>query len=93
MTKGSIELLDSDALSLVQSLWLPSTSNIRKLFNGDRQDKLGHEAYCDYFRRQWYILAPHADRQHATVRSSQAIAYIIHDNVVHNVSGKHRERS
>jgi hypothetical protein len=82
-----MELLDSDAFDLVQSLWLRSTPHIQKLFNGDRQDKLNHEAYCDYYRRQWYILAPHAGHQHSTVRSSHAIVYIIQDIL----NGKHQE--
>jgi hypothetical protein len=79
MERNSIELLDSDALDLVSSLWQPSLSQARELFNGDRENKLSHEGYCDYYRRQWYLLAPYGHQQHTSARSPQAIAHLIQD--------------
>lgn len=87
MLMDPIAVLDADALDLVGLLWQPSSSGTRQLFNGDRESKLGHEAYCDYFRRQWHILALYGDRQHAASRSPQAIARLIE----HIRDGKPRE--
>jgi hypothetical protein len=81
MTRDSIDVLDADALDLVSSLWQPASpsSNAPGLFNGDGADKLCHEAYCNYYRRQWHILAVYGDKQHATARSPQAIAGLTQD--------------
>ncbi|KAK3291319.1 uncharacterized protein B0H64DRAFT_410347 [Chaetomium fimeti] len=87
MLGDSIELLDADALQVVGLLWQPSLSGIRELFNGDRENKLGHEAYCDYFRRQWHILALYGDEQHAGSSSPQAITRLM----AHIQNGQTRE--
>ncbi|KAK4043317.1 hypothetical protein C8A01DRAFT_43801 [Parachaetomium inaequale] len=79
MARNSFELLDADALDLVCSLWQPSLSKLLELFNGDQENKLSHEGYCDYYRRQWYLLAPYAGQQQTSARSPQTIARIIQD--------------
>lgn len=82
MARDSIEVLDADALNLINSsLEHPSSpsTNPQELFNGDRANILGHEAYCNYYKRQWHILALYGDRQHAAARSPQAIARLIQD--------------
>lgn len=87
MTMDPIALLDADALDLVSLLWQPSSSGTGELFNGDTESKLGHEAYCDYFRRQWHLLAIYGDHQPAASRSPQAIARLME----HIRDGKPRE--
>ncbi|SPQ23348.1 0996ff9d-aff8-4224-acaa-8812ba701ec8 [Thermothielavioides terrestris] len=79
MASSSFELLNSDAQQLVDTLWPPSITTPRELFNGDQRSQLNHDAYWDYYQRQWHIFGLHADKQHAAVWSPAAVAQLARD--------------
>ncbi|KAL2141656.1 hypothetical protein VTI28DRAFT_2150 [Corynascus sepedonium] len=75
--RNSLELLDTDVLELVNFFCQRAPAGSRALFNGDRMEKLSHEAYCEYYRRQWHIFAPYGDEHCAAARLPQDITKLI----------------
>ncbi|KAI0147411.1 hypothetical protein GGR57DRAFT_261672 [Xylariaceae sp. FL1272] len=47
--------MESQAIELIRLLWLSPAKYT--LVNGDAGSELTHEAYCEYYRHQWHLLA------------------------------------
>ena len=77
------ELIDAEALELLLqgNQGNPSSQTQsgprKRLFNGDQPSQLTHDAFAEYYRQQWHLIAGHGDGQYVATRTPKDMNRII----------------
>ncbi|KAH8890154.1 hypothetical protein GQ53DRAFT_824798 [Thozetella sp. PMI_491] len=67
-----MNVVDEDAYELVEVLWAPSLGK-RRLFNGDPVRNVSMEAYSEYYKTQFHLIAGHGGGHYVALQTPQEI--------------------
>jgi len=78
-TSTDSELIDAHALELLRGGSCTQGQSIprKRLFNGDQPTQLAHDAFAEYYRQQWNLIAGHGDGQYVATQTPKDMDRVI----------------
>jgi hypothetical protein len=74
MPHTPLEPIDAYALELLDAV---SSGQNNRLCNGDRTTELTHDAFAEYYRQQWHLIAGHGDGQYVATQTPEHLNHVV----------------